>query len=231
MPPGAAAHAAALRELLLTPGLVRGATARIAPPRIPTGLADLDALLGGGLARGALTEIVGRPSSGRTTLACALLRAVTVRRAFAACVDLPDAFDAAHAEAAGIDLTRLLWIRPRTRRDALQAAEHVLEGEGFALVLVDLDDGHGARAVPASLWLRLTRAAMRTRTAIVVLAREDVAGTFAALRLETERRRAGFESGGPCPLFTGIATAVHLRKSKLSTPATSLASVVAATGS
>lgn len=231
MPPRVAASASVVRELLLTPGLVRGATARVAPPRIPTGLAQLDDLLGGGLARGALTEIVGPPSSGRTTLACALVRAVTLRPAFAACVDLPDAFDPAHAEAAGIDLTRVLWIRPRTRRDALQAAEHVLEGEGFGLVLVDLDDGHGARTVPSSLWLRLTHAAIRTRTAIVILAREDVAGTFAALRLETERRRAGFEGRGPCPLFTGIASAVHLRKSKLSAPAMPLASVVAATGS
>jgi hypothetical protein len=231
MPPHALVESSVLRELLLTPGLIRGATARVPPPRIPTGLDALDALLGGGLPRGALTEIVGRPSSGRTTLAYVLLRAVTVRRALTACVDLPNAFDPAHAEEAGIDLARVLWIRPRTPRDALRAAEHVLEGEGFGLVLVDLDDGRAPRNVPASMWIRLARAAARTRTAMVVLGREDVVGTFAALRLELERSDAVFEGRGPCPLFTGITSAVHLRKSKLGTPSAPSASVVAATGS
>ena len=164
-------------------------------------------------------------------MACTLLRAVTARRALAACVDLPDAFDPAHAVEAGIDLARLLWIRPRTPRDALPAAEHVLEAEGFGLVLIDLDDGRPRRSVPASTWIRLTRAAVRTRTAVVVLGSNAVVGTFAALRLELERRSAAFEGRGPCPLFTGIISAVHLRKSKLGAPPASSAAVVAAAGS
>ncbi len=239
MPLAALTDAAVVRQLLLTPGLVRGATARVAPPRIPTGVPELDALLGGGLARGALTEIIGRASSGRTTLACALIGAVTATGAFAAYVDLPDAFDAAHAEAAGIDLCRLLWVRPRTHRDALQAAEHVLDANGFALVLVDVDDAVPAapgvaedrrRRMVASRWLRLARAALRTRTALVVIAREHVAGTFAALRVETARHRAAFETRAPCALFTGITTDVHVRKSKLAVSTSPTASVVAATG-
>lgn len=221
----------ALQKLLLTRGLVRGATARIPPPRIPTGLETLDTLLGGGLPRGTLTEIVGRPSSGRTTLACTLLRAVTAARALAACIDLPDAFDPTHAAGAGVDLARLLWIRPHTPRDALQAAEHVLDAEGFDLVLVDLDDGRPQRPMPASTWMRLARAAARTRTAMVLLGREDVAGTFAALRLELERHRVAFEEQGPCPLFTGITCTVHLRKNKLGTPSIPSLSVVVATES
>src|SRR6185369_14208424 len=133
------------------------------------GVRPLDELLGGGLARGALTEIIGRPSTGRTTLACTLLRAVTATRAFVAYVDLPDVFDAAHAHDVGVDLGRVLWVRPRTQRDAFQAAAHVLDADGFALVVIDLDDGHAPRLVPAGMWLRLTRAALRTRTALVVV--------------------------------------------------------------
>jgi len=56
MPSRAFANSSALRALLLTPGLVRGATARVAPPRIPTGVEALDTLLGGGLPPGALSE-------------------------------------------------------------------------------------------------------------------------------------------------------------------------------
>ena len=220
----------ALRHLLLTPGLARGLHARVPPPRIPTGLPHLDALLGGGVPRGALTELVGGPSSGRTTLACAFLRATTAARALAVCVDLPDAFDPVHAEAAGVALARLLWIRPRTTREALQATEHVLDADGFALVLIDLDDGRAHHGIASAVWLRLARAALRTRTAVVVLGRSAAAGTFASLRLEIERCGTAFDGDGPCPLFASITSTVHVRKTKLAIPPTSTAAVVAAAG-
>ena len=215
--PAPALASPALRDLLLTPGLVRGATARVQPPRLTTGVDALDVLLGGGLPRGALTEIVGNPSSGRTTIASVLMRAVTAVGALAACVDLPDAFDPQHASRAGVDLTRVLWVRPRTPRDALQAAAHVLEADGFALVVVDLDDARATRDVRPSWWMRVTRAAARTRTAVVALGRENVAGTFAMVRIELQRRAAVFETDGPCPSFLGVRAAVHLRKCKLGT--------------
>jgi len=223
--PRGPADAAAFRDLLLVPGILRGLEAREPPARIPTGLDALDALLGGGLPRGALTEIVGRPSAGRTTLASTLLRAVTARHDLAACIDLQNAFDAPHAESAGVDLARILWIRPRSARDALRAALYVLDADGFGLVLVDLDDAPGA--VPASVWMRLTRAALRTRTAMVVLARENVAGTFATLRLEVERRRVTFEGHPSHPLLGAVTSTVHLRKSKLGAPALRSAVTVA----
>ncbi|MGH9330658.1 MAG: hypothetical protein ACRD09_09455 [Vicinamibacterales bacterium] len=50
-------------------------------PPVPTGLAGLDAALGGGLPRGELSEIVGPRSSGRTSVALTVLAA-----AVAACV-------------------------------------------------------------------------------------------------------------------------------------------------
>jgi RecA/RadA recombinase len=220
----------ALHRLLLTPGLARGMHARVTPPPIATGVGELDALLGGGIPRGALTEVVGGPSSGRTTLACTLLRAATVRRALAVCIDLPDAFDPVHAEAAGVALARVLWIRPRTAREALRATEHVLDGDGFAVVLLDLDDGRPHHAVAPSVWLRFARAAMRTRTAVVVVGSSAMAGTFASLRLEIERRGTEFDGDGPCALFAGVTSRIHVRKTKRAAPATSTAAVVVAAG-
>ncbi len=58
--------------------------------------------------RGEITEIVGRPSSGRTSLFTACLRDVTRREAVAALVDAEQAFDPASAARAGVDLRRLL---------------------------------------------------------------------------------------------------------------------------
>lgn len=52
------------------PASSRDIIAATTPPVDPTGVANLDLVLGGGLPRGALTLFVGPPGSGKTTLAC-----------------------------------------------------------------------------------------------------------------------------------------------------------------
>ncbi len=77
----------------------------------PTGIAEIDALLDGGLPIGAITEVVGPPCSGRTTLAQAALAAITSAGKAVAWVDASDSLDPESAAAAGIDLSRQLWVR------------------------------------------------------------------------------------------------------------------------
>jgi len=83
---------------------------RAAPAMVSTGIAALDALTGG-LPRGALSEITGAASSGRTGVMLAALAAATQRQEICALVDAGDSFDPASAAAAGVDLERLLWVR------------------------------------------------------------------------------------------------------------------------
>jgi hypothetical protein len=83
---------------------------RPAPATVMSGIAAVDALTGG-LPRGALTEICGPASSGRTSLVLAALAQVTRRQEVCAVVDTSDAFDPLSAAAAGVDLKRLLWVR------------------------------------------------------------------------------------------------------------------------
>jgi hypothetical protein len=83
---------------------------RPAPLTVSCGIAEIDRLTGG-LPRGALTEICGQPSSGRSSLLLAALAETTRRQEICALVDTSDSFDPASAAAAGIDLERLLWIR------------------------------------------------------------------------------------------------------------------------
>jgi hypothetical protein len=75
-----------------------------------TGIEALDALTGG-LPRGALSEICGPASSGRTSVLLSLMAAMTARSEVCALVDTSDSFDPKSAEAAGVDLRRLLWVR------------------------------------------------------------------------------------------------------------------------
>lgn len=75
------------------------------------GLAEVDAVLGGGLPLGAITELTGSHSSGRTTLALATLAKITREGESCAYVDVCDALDPLSAAALDVDLRRLLWVR------------------------------------------------------------------------------------------------------------------------
>ena len=139
-----------------------------APATVLTGIEELDALTGG-LPRGALSEICGPASSGRTSVLLALMASMAAQAEVCALVDASDSFDPKSAEAAGVDLRKLLWIRcskskstvdgPRStakygygvaidRRpwtldrleQALKATDLLLQGGGFGLVVVDLAD-------------------------------------------------------------------------------------------
>jgi len=84
---------------------------RSAPELLPTGIAEVDALLEGGLPLGGVAEVIGRASSGRSTLVLSVLAGITRQGAAAAYVDVSDALDPLSAAAMGIDLGRLLWVR------------------------------------------------------------------------------------------------------------------------
>jgi recombination protein RecA len=83
---------------------------RALPEMIPTTIAAIDALTAG-VPLGCLTEICGPASSGRTSVLMTLLAECTRRDEISALIDASDAFDPQSAAAAGVDLTRLLWIR------------------------------------------------------------------------------------------------------------------------
>jgi recombination protein RecA len=85
---------------------------RPAPEMVSSGIPQLDSLTGG-LARGCLTEICGTASSGRTSVLLFALARATQRGEVCALVDASDAFDPASAAAAGMEMTRLLWVRCR----------------------------------------------------------------------------------------------------------------------
>src|SRR5271167_288908 len=90
---------------------------RAVPLTVPTGVAALDGLTGG-LPRGAVSEITGPASSGRTGVMLAALAGTTRRQEVCALVDASDSFDPASAVAAGVDLERLLWVRCSERAAA-----------------------------------------------------------------------------------------------------------------
>src|ERR1700687_4919621 len=83
---------------------------RLAPEMVSSGIPQLD-LLTGGIARGCLTEICGTASSERTSVLLFALARATQRGEVCALVDASDAFNPASAAAAGMEMSRLLWVR------------------------------------------------------------------------------------------------------------------------
>lgn len=85
---------------------------RSAPEVFPTGIAAVDQQIGG-IPQGALTQIHAAPniSSGKTALLVSLMAQMTRCGQFCALVDASDCFDPASAEAAGVNLARVLWVR------------------------------------------------------------------------------------------------------------------------
>src|SRR6266446_3837289 len=90
---------------------LEGFQSRAAVELQPSGISELDALLGGGFPRGSLVELCGPGSSGRTSLAFSLLAQATERQEACAFVDVSDSLDPISLAAAGVELPRLLWIR------------------------------------------------------------------------------------------------------------------------
>ncbi len=190
-------------------------------PRSPhevaaTGIGAIDVLLEGGLPVGAISELTGTQSSGRTSLALAFLARRTAEDRICAWVDVSDAFDPESAAANGVCLSQLLWVRcrgaqvvekpgqrerPWSRLDhALRATDLLLQAGGFAAIVLDLGAiarEHGNR-IPAATWFRFRQAAQRTRCSLVVLGRAAYAQSSAAAVLECSMRQV--QSAGECVL-------------------------------
>ncbi|HET7712639.1 MAG TPA: hypothetical protein VFL80_11975 [Thermoanaerobaculia bacterium] len=134
---------------------------------LPTMLEPFDELLGGGLPRGKLVEIAARRGAGRFSIVLASLAAATAAGEAAVLVDTGGHFDPQIAIACGVDLRRMLWIRPNDMRQAMQSAEAVISS-GFQLMVIDggIYPVKG-RAVDAA-WVRLTRAAEAYGTSMLV---------------------------------------------------------------
>jgi hypothetical protein len=138
----------------------------------------IDAVLGGGLRRGQLSEIVGGRSSGRSSVACRALARAASRGELVALIDTNDRFDPASAGAAGLDLSRLLWVRDvGDAARALKAMNLVLQAGGFGLVIFDLSDVRPQvlRSLPFTTWLRLARIIEGTQTIALLMTSEHLA--------------------------------------------------------
>ena len=192
--------------------LIRKRRTELREAPLPTSLTGLDQLLGGGLPRGELVELVGRGSCGRFAALLATLRAVTGGGEAAALVDQGAQLDPQAAAEIGIDLERLLWLRPQNLGDSLAAAD-LLVHTGFPLVALDLGLPPVRGRVSLAAWLRVARNAATHQAVVLVGSPYRLSGCAAGVVVAAGRGRGDWSSGGrSARLLAGLRSRFSLSK-------------------
>jgi protein ImuA len=171
---------------------------------VASGWVEVDRLLpGGGFPRGAVSELIGTHASGKTAIALSTVAGATRDRGVAAFVDGRHELYPPAAAALGVDLDRLLVVRPdrtspaEATRVGLWTAEALLASGAFEAVAIDVPiEGTPASAMaPASLDLMLRRvraAAEKGGAAALWLAEPGGVRCASAVRLECSRAPGGW---------------------------------------
>jgi hypothetical protein len=154
--------------------------------RLVTGLASFDQPIGGGLPKGAITELISpRGSAGSASLLHALIHGAYRDKYFVALIDGRDSFDP--CALANSILRQVLWMRCTKAPEAVKAADLLLRDGNFPLVIVDLilNSLEELRKIPQTTWYRLQRLVELVPTACLVLTRYEMVSS-AQLKLVLE---------------------------------------------
>ena len=117
--------------------LIRASNPQLVVQFRPTGIASLDAALGGGFAQGRIVEIVGPEASGKTTLTLAAIAAAQKRGEHAAFIDMEHAFDIPWAQRVGVDTDQLLFSQPGNAEQGLEILEQLVRSSAVGVIVLD----------------------------------------------------------------------------------------------
>lgn len=197
-----------LDEVLRHPRVWRATEARRTHDNeIPTGFADLDALIGGGWPQGALTEILfAQPGVGELSLLMPALARLSQDERWLAWIAPPFIPYAPALAAQGVMLSRVLVVHPDSELDALWAVEQALRAGTASAVLawVKQADERSLRrlqlaAEEGNSWGIIFRTESRVMQASPAALRLRVAAHPDGVGVQVLKRRGGWPTG-PVPV-------------------------------
>jgi recA bacterial DNA recombination protein len=181
--------------------------------RLVTGLASFDQSIGGGLPKGAITELISpHRSAGSASLVHAFIHGAYRDQYFMALIDGRDSFDS--CALANSILRQLLWVRCTKTLEAVKAADLLLRDGNFPLVILDLvlNSPKELRKIPQTTWYRLQRLVESVPTACLVLTRyEMVSSAQLKLVLENSWNLETLEKQGAISQLQIVIKRSHLK--------------------
>lgn len=109
------------------------------PPRLPTGIFQLDLAIGGGFPEGRISLLYGMESSMKTTIA--LLLIASAQRKYpdrtAVFIDVEHLFTKGWAKQLGVDVEKLAYVSPESAEQVVDVAEAMLMAEDVSIVVID----------------------------------------------------------------------------------------------
>lgn len=207
---------AAIQQRWGKPALMRLAQVVSDAAGIPTGHAALDEVLGGGVPRGSVTCLTGRPTSGKTALVLDTLACVQRSGEVTVYIDTTGALDPEYAERRGIDLARLLIVWPQPAALGLEITRDIVARNGAGLIVLDAGGCTGPTAGLHRALRQLATAVRRSPYAVVCLAATASNSLTTALlaradaHLHAERQRWLFAAHG----VVGYETRLTIVKSR-----------------
>ncbi len=168
---------------------------------LQTGIRPLDELLpANGLPLGQALELWGEAASGRSSLAFHALATATREHRLGAFVDGPGELYPPAAAARGVDLARLLIVRPRAPGKLVWTAVQLARSGAFACVVLDLT--HTGVRLTIAEGKKLSDAAFQGGSCLLLLTPQDAPGDgmmrlavsacgLEGLRVEVMRSRQG----------------------------------------
>jgi hypothetical protein len=157
---------------------------------------------------GGISEIVGAPTSGRTSLVQAILKNSILKGEICALIDWADSFEPANAQRNGVFLEQLLWVRGARRPPniVVKIADIILHIGGFGAVVLDLCEvaPRSLQSIPLSWWYRLRKVIEHTPTMLIIVANGSVTGPCASQVIDMRCRRTVWSGSPQLPLLAGF---------------------------
>ena len=138
----------------------------------PTGWPPLDSLLGGGLPKGAITQLlIPNVSSGGAIVLHEIIEAMQDASRHVVLVDGKDCFEPS------AEHPFLLWIRCQNAAQALKATDLILRDGNVPLTILDFKQNpdRELRKIPGPTWYRFQRIAEESRTSLLTITRHPIA--------------------------------------------------------
>jgi hypothetical protein len=167
------------------------------------------------LTRGTVIEMVGRASSGRTSIMLSLISKLTQEGEVCSLVDSANSFDPRSAVLAGVVLENLLWVRcDGELENAFTAADYLVQAKGFGLIWLNLVglSRQKLRMVPRTYWYRYRNRIKETPTLFVVTAEDPVAGSASQQSFGLDRRGTMWSGRGRFKLLRELDVDWRSRK-------------------